>query len=92
MEDKLREDCFNLGYSFYKWLLERLLVFREELVDLDYYIFEYGGEEYTQGNLIELLIYKLGVILNLDVYSDEYTELGEEIIEIWSIIWPNMVL
>ena len=58
-KQKLREECWNIDYSFVKWLNEHLkqyLIDASKIVDLDYHQIEYKGEKYTQRQLINKMV------------------------------------
>ena len=61
---QISRDCWDLEYTFFKWLEERLPVYLKEggaFVDLEYHKFEFRGKEYTQKELIERMIHLLSI-------------------------------
>lgn len=56
---KIKRECWNIDYSFIKWINEHLKVYLKEAskkIDLTYYKFTYKGITYTQEEIIELMI------------------------------------
>lgn len=89
---KISRECYALDYAFYEWLRERLPVYLKEAgkaVDLNFHRFEYKGEQYTQRELIERMIYLLRS-LDGNCVLDEDWEKSKEVLEIWAIIAPAM--
>lgn len=90
---KLRRDCWDLDKAFFKWLYERVQVYLEDadkVIDLEIHTFDYQGIEYTQKALLELLLDKLKLANEFNIWDAGYLELGNSIIDIWKIIWPFM--
>ena len=88
-------ETFSLQETFYQWLYERLIVFKDiggQIVDLTYHKFEYNGQEYSQLELIDKLIEELRWALAGDpnVYKKEDCVRLMEIGKIWAIILPAM--
>ncbi len=82
-----------MNYSFYLWLCERLKRYVEvACIDLNYHRFEYNGAEYTQGQLIDMMLDRL-----LFSFGKEYNDFDEkqyeyvsEVEKIWAIVMPAM--
>ena len=102
-------ETWSLDYVFYMWLYERLKMFVEiggQIVDLNYNKFDFKGEEYTQLELINMMIERLEYYLKDTIedkcdeyekkglsYSDAYKKAYEpvkEIGEIWALVLPAM--
>lgn len=86
-------ETYALDHAFYCWLYERLIMFLEvNNVDLEFHKFEYKGEEYTQKQLIDMMIVNLKFVLSkeFDDYNDEHREIAKSISEIWSLVLPAM--
>lgn len=88
-------ETFSLQETFYQWLYERLIVYRDvggEVVDLTFHKFEWKGEERSQLELIELLISELKWALSneANIYKDEDCARIQEIGELWAVILPAM--
>lgn len=88
-------ETFSLETTFYEWLYERLIVYRDvggEVVDLTATKFEYNGKEYSQLELIDKLIGELRWVLTDDKadWTKEGLERMAEIGKIWAIILPAM--
>ena len=79
--------------TFYCWLYERLKAFKEfSGIDLNYHSFEYEGEVYTQGEMIDEIIKQLEYLLssNYEPFDARGKEYAEEIPLMWAKILPVM--
>lgn len=59
MFTNVKRECWDLDYSFIKWLNSHLKVYLKDastVVDLSFYKFTFEGFEYTLEELIKLLI------------------------------------
>lgn len=80
-------ETWSLDYVFYMWLYERLKMFVEiggQVVNLNYHKFDFKGKEYTQLELINMMIEKLEYYFNEDARDskiDEYRKQGMGIVE-----------
>ena len=89
-------ETWSLDYVFYMWLYERLKMYIEyagEIVNLNYHKFDFKGEEYTQLELINMMIERLESYFkkeDLFVSSEEEYEPIKEIGEIWALVLPAM--
>lgn len=86
-------ETWALDHSFYCWLYERLMMFLEvNNIDLEFHKFEYKGKEYTQKQLIDMMIVNLKFVLSkeFDEYNDEHMGIAKSISEIWSLVLPAM--
>lgn len=89
-------ETWSLDYVFYMWLYERLKMFVEiggQVVDLNYHKFDFKGKEYTQLELINMMIERLESYFkkeDLFVSSEEEYESIKEIGEIWALVLPAM--
>lgn len=89
-------ETWSLDHVFYMWLYERLKMFVEiggQVVDLNYHKFDFKGKEYTQLELINMMIERLESYLkkeDLFVLSEEEYEPIKEIGEIWALVLPAM--
>ena len=86
-------ETWALNFSFYLWLYERLKRFVDVCcIDLDYHKFEYNGAEYTQRQMIDMMIERLEFSFKPE-YNDfdekQYTYVSE-IEKIWAIVLPAM--
>ena len=89
---RIRRDCWDLDYAFFKWLEERLPVYLKDagrIIDLEFYEFEFRDEVYTQKQLIERMIKLLPSVLD---WEDTVEGLARriEVLEIWAMIAPAM--
>ena len=90
-------ETWCLFETFYLWLYERLRMFKDyNIIDLSYHKFNYNGNEYTQGQLIDMMLERLELY-----FSDKYDEFNpmlddslyervHEIEKIWSVVIPAM--
>ena len=89
-------ETWSLDHVFYMWLYERLKMFVEiggQVVDLNYNKFDFKGKEYTQLELINMMIERLESYFkkeDLFVSSEEEYEPIKEIGEIWALVLPAM--
>lgn len=87
-------ETWCLESAFYCWLYERLMFYREKApVDLSYRKFDFKGKEYTQGELIDIMLERLRLCLTDDGYNclvgEQYDQITE-IAQIWAIVLPAM--
>ena len=55
-------DTWGLDYSFVCWLAERVYRYKEiggQAINLEYHKFKYNDQEYTQAELIDVLLKKM---------------------------------
>ena len=89
-------ETWSLDTVFYRWLYERLKMFVEiggQVVDFNFHKFNFKGKEYTQLELINMMIERLEYYFkkeNLFVSSEEEYEPIKEIGEIWALVLPAM--
>lgn len=89
-------ETWNLDCVFYMWLYERLKMYIEyagEIVNLNFHKFVYKEKEYTQLELINMMIERLESYFkkeDLFVSSEEEYEPIKEIGEIWALVLPAM--
>ena len=89
-------ETWSLDHVFYMWLYERLKMYKEyagEIVDLNYHKFDFKEKEYTQLELINMMIERLESYFkkeDLFVSSEEEYESVKEIGEIWALVLPAM--
>lgn len=84
-------ETWDLRSVFYIWLYERLRMYIDyasKIVNLNYYHFTYKDKEYTQREMIELILDRIRFF-----YSEEFDDLNEEhvnktseIEEVWAMI------
>lgn len=86
-------ETYSLDTTMYYLLYERLCMYLEksnEIIDFTYYKFDYNDKEYTQEELMNLLLDKLKTAVTFDFYdygneTKEYKERYAYISDIWSI-------
>lgn len=86
-------ETWNLDFVFYLWLYERLKMFLDvTIIDLDFPRFEYNGKEYTQRQMIDMMIERLEFYFCKE-YNDWNTEHVDYVLEIgkiWATVLPAM--
>lgn len=86
-------ETWSLDFSFYLWLYERLKMFIDVCsIDLDYHEFKYNGKEYTQRQMIDMMLERLEFSFKKeynDCDSEQYNYVSE-IEKIWAIVLPTM--
>lgn len=86
-------ETWNLDFSFHLWLYERLKRYVEVCcVNLEYHKFSYHGEEYTQKQLIDMMLERLEFSFKPEYndYDEKQFKYVSEIEEIWAIVFPAM--
>ena len=89
-------ECWNLDYTFYLWLYEHLMKYvedAEKIVDLTWNKFTYEGKEYTQRELIDMMLERLKRFLtdkDFNDWEEENFKWLHEIEKIWAVILPAM--
>lgn len=86
-------ETWSLDFSFHLWLYERLKFFLEAAsIDLGYHKFEFNGHEYTQKQMIEMMLERLEFSFKPE-YNDcdsKQFEYVSEIEKIWALVTPAM--
>lgn len=81
-------ETWNLDYTFFLWLYERAKMFLEIAgIDLNCHKFDFNSKEYTQKEMIELMLKRLEEYFD---NSCDYTDTSCEIGEIWAKLLPAM--
>lgn len=86
-------ETWSLDYSFHLWLYERLKMFVEACcVNLDHHKFDYKGEEFTQRQMIDMMLERLEFSFKPDYndFDDKQFQYVHEIGEIWAEVLPAM--
>ena len=89
-------ETWSLDHAFYCWLYERLKMYIErasKIVQLDFHKFEYEGEELTQQECIDRMIYGCEVYFAQEDewnISEEDRKIISDIAKIWAIVLPAM--
>lgn len=88
-------ETWDLQSTFYLWLYERLMKFVESaspIVNLEYHKFEYKGKEYTQIEMINMMLERLKFFFSPSYvdFDPESEKKVQEIGEIWAIVLPAM--
>ena len=88
-------ETWCLDFHFYCWLYERLKMYLEvNCVDLNYHKFNYKGQEYTQAELIDKMLYGCELVLFEHLKYKELTKDEEDAVNdvpwIWATVMPAM--
>ena len=87
-------ETWSLDYAFYLWLYERLKMFLDvNCIDLEFYKFEYEGEELTQQECIDRMIKGCEVYFNINDdwnIPEEDQKMINDVAKIWAIVLPAM--
>ena len=88
-------ETWDLNSTFYAWLYERLRMYIDvggEVVDLGFHKFNWKGNEYTQREIVEMILDHIHFY-----FSEEYNDFDEddvayinEIGELWALVLPAM--
>lgn len=83
-------ETWNLDSTFYIWLYEHLMMYKEKaenIIDLNYYFFEYNGETLTQSQCIDRMIEGCKLFIqHPDTEDKEILKKINSVCEIWSIV------
>lgn len=74
-KQKLIEECWNLDNELIKWLNEHLKCYLEtasNVIDLDFYKHNYRGKEYTEKEIVLILIDITNYLMNDEFDSYDY--------------------
>lgn len=88
-------ETWCLDFHFYGWLYERLKMYLDvNCVDLTFHKFEFDGNEYTQAELIDKMIYGCELVFSEEYRHKRLTEEEEQAVEdvrwIWATVMPAM--
>lgn len=81
-KQKIKEECYDVSYSFIEWLNTRLKVFREDAsqtIDLKFHKFEYNKQEYDLGTLLNIMIDISDGLLYEQHYYDYSKDVDEKV-------------
>ena len=87
-------ETWCLCSSFYIWLYERLMMYKEKaspIVNLEFHKFEYKGETLTQIECIDRMIEGCKLyIQDSEPEDEEIREKIKSVAEIWAMVLPYM--
>ena len=91
---KMYRECWALDNSFYRWLLPRIIEYKKDaskIVNLEYHKFEYKGQEYTQLEMIDMLIDDLKYVTddNYFCWTDSFNR-AQRVLDVWALIGLSM--
>lgn len=82
-------EIWNLDFSFYCWLYERLKMYTERaIVNLETHTFKYKGETLTQKQCIDKMLEALEIVLtkqDYDLTTEDWYKI-EDIPHIWALV------
>jgi hypothetical protein len=87
-EKIIKEECFDISFSFIQWLNKRLKVYKEDAekyIDLEYHRIMYKDQEYTQKALINKMIELSDKLLDEEWYYNLGTEVDDTVNELLDI-------
>lgn len=93
------DETWNLDWEFFKWVNSRFKQYRKDasdIVDLEFYKFNYKGKEYTQLELINKVIKLTNRLIDEDYFmgkleeAEEITKTKDEVLDIFKIIFFSM--
>ena len=91
-KSKLSQECWNIDYSFIKWLNKHLKVYKKEAkIDLNYHKFTFKNKEYTQLELIDKMI-DLSNYLIKEYYGaeEELYDKSDELLDIFKTTFYSL--
>lgn len=102
-KQKIKEECWNLNYELVKWINEHFKVYLEDsskIVDLQFYKFKYKNKEYTQQEIIKMIIEITDELLTSDYegydkqemlrYSKKQMSLVNKMYDLLKLVHWNM--
>lgn len=94
MFTNVKRECWDLDYSFIKWLNKHLKVYLKDastMVDLSFHKFKFEGFEYTLEELIKLLIETTDYLIDHFYDTSEGIEVDyDRALSIWSLIHQHL--
>ena len=90
---KLKEECWNIDYSFIKWLNIHLKQYIEDAgktIDLDWREYEYGGITYSLKGIIERMIYLSDELTNEYYAVNDVYEYTEELLDLFRLVFYDL--
>ena len=78
-------ETWNLDYTFFCWLYERLAMFKEvNCIDLNFHEFNINGKTLTQGECIDKMLENCKtIIIDKDIENEDLFKLKTEVLDIW---------
>ena len=86
-------ESWNLDHTFRLWLYERLKYFLDVApINLEYHLFDYAGKEYTQKQMIDMMLERLEFSFSKEYnyMKDDQYEYVNEVGKIWAVVMPAM--
>ena len=97
---KLREECWNIDYSFLLWINEHFKMYLEEagnIVNLEDYTYDYKGKIITQKDAINIIINDTNWLIKVyydysvkEEFKEEFTNAIDEVFEVFHLVYYNM--
>lgn len=88
-------ETWDLRSSFYAWLYEHLRMYIDtssEIVNLEFHTFEWHGRKYTQLELINMILERIGFFFceEYDDFEKSHLDYVSEVEELWALVLPAM--
>ena len=87
------EETYALDYTLATWLYEHIRGYKDvapSAINIEYHKFEYGGEEFTQLQMIDKCLEKLEIYLKTPYQIDDSIQNLQEAMRILTVIIPAM--
>ena len=87
---KIHRDCWDLEYTFIQWLNEHCKVYLKDtskFINLTFHKFTYEGVEYTQEEVIKMMISLSDNLLKIDDdWSIQYYKDRDKLLDLWKLV------
>ena len=90
---KLSRECWNIDYSFIKWLNKHLKVYLKEaskVIDLEWKKYKYCGVEYTLKSAIERMIYLSDKLTNDYYVVNDVCDYTDELLDLFRLVFYDL--
>jgi len=93
---KLKEECWNVNWSFILWLNEHLKVYKQDAnryVDLSYHKFDYKDKTYNQAEIVDRLIELTDNLIQDEHYFDfidGVDQTVDEMLDLFVLVFPAL--
>ena len=88
-------ETWDLRSSFYAWLYEHLRMYVDaggEIINLEFHKFEWHGRKYTQLEIINMILERIGFFFceEYDGFEESHLNYVSEVEELWALVLPAM--
>lgn len=97
---KLKEECWNIDYSFLLWVNEHFKMYLKEaddVVDLTFHTYTYKRKILTQKDVINIIIRDTDWLINVyydwsvrDDFKKEFSSTVNEVFDLFRMVFYNM--